>query len=558
MGTEVDRRAPYATRVPFDAMVEVGGALGPSFEAKAVNLSSDGMHLRTAYLPEVGQPVSCNFDVAEVGMILVSGIVIWQEKSGEGGEFGIRFTNIDPESAEHLKSLLAQARGQGPKAGARVRLHIDGLAAPMRGRVRGAETAGMTACSDLNFLQLGKPLDVEDASSGARRPASIGGVQLEIDPETQVPQLIVSMRYADAQDAPAAAEDAAGATDNTSRAEESSEPNANAARANEEPAQAVPPPAPESTEIEEESAKMKSAWAKKAQNVGPALNAWAKKTKDRLNEILKKRREAPTDDVAVKGRRTTSPPPAGALHASGRRVVRADMDEAPAAPEKRRLKLTKRHAAVAGAVGVASILAIVALRKPAEKPLVSAPPNETTAPEGAMAQTNPAAPPPQQQPGATTPSNAQPGSLPIANGNEPTMDDEKGGKGKKGKVPPFTNGAVTHGNVLRIKMDGAIDKIQGAAQPTGFTVVIPNRKSEEAAAPLAARDSRIAGINVSNNPSGAELTVNFKDGVPNYMVRAKGSYLEIVLAQGGGGTPNNNEGAPTKTAKKGHGKHGKH
>jgi hypothetical protein len=138
------------------------------------------------------------------------------------------------------------------------------------------------------------------------------------------------------------------------------------------------------------------------------------------------------------------------------------------------------------------------------------------------------------------------------------MDDDKGGKGHKGKVAPFTNGTVSHGNVLRIKMDGTIDKIQGAAQPTGFTVVIPNRKSDEAAAPLAARDSRIAGINVTNNPSGAELTVNFKDGVPNYMVRARGSYLEIVLAQGGGGAPNNTDTPPTKTAKKGHGKHGKH
>jgi hypothetical protein len=557
MGTEVDRRAPYATRVPFDAMVEVGGALGPSFEAKAVNLSPDGMHLRTAYLPEVGQPVSCNFEVADAGMILVSGVVIWQEKSGDGGEFGIRFTNIDPESASHLKTLLAQARGEGPKAGSRVRLHIDGLASPMRGRVRGAESSGMTACSDLNFLQLGKPLDVEDAASGARRPAAIGGVQLEIDPETQVPQLIVSMRYADVMDAvaPPPAEDPAGATDNTSQAAAQSEPHA-AARTNDEPAQAIPPPASDASEIEEESDKMKSAWAKKAQNVGPALNAWAKKTKDRLNDMLKKRREGAGDDVAVKAtRRTTSPPPAGALHASGRRVVRSDLDESQVAPAKRRFKLGKRHAAVAGAVGVASILAIVAFRKPAEKPLVSAPPAETGAPEGTPAQTNPTP----GQPGAATPqtaTNGQPGSLPIASGND-AMDDEKGGKGKKGKVPPFTNGPVSHGNVLRMKMDGAIDKIQGAAQPTGFTVVIPNRKSEEAAAPLAARDSRIAGINVSNNPSGAELTVNFKDGVPNYMVRARGSYLEIVLAQGGGGS-SKDESAPKQTAKKGHGKHGKH
>ena len=137
MGTESDRRVGNATRIPFDAMVEVGGALGPSFEAKAINLSPDGMQLKTAYLPEVGQPVSCSFEAPELGMVLVSGVVIWQDKNGEGGEFGIRFTNIDPESAEHLKRLLAQATaGDAVRPGARVRLHIAGLASPMRGRVR--------------------------------------------------------------------------------------------------------------------------------------------------------------------------------------------------------------------------------------------------------------------------------------------------------------------------------------------------------------------------------------------------------------------------------------
>jgi hypothetical protein len=43
--------------MPFDAMVELAGRLGPSFEAQAVNLSEEGMSFRTAYLPEIGQPV---------------------------------------------------------------------------------------------------------------------------------------------------------------------------------------------------------------------------------------------------------------------------------------------------------------------------------------------------------------------------------------------------------------------------------------------------------------------------------------------------------------------
>jgi hypothetical protein len=100
-------------------------------------------------------------------------------------------------------------------------------------------------------------------------------------------------------------------------------------------------------------------------------------------------------------------------------------------------------------------------------------------------------------------------------------------------VTPFGNGPVHHGNVLHLKLDGPIDAIEGAQQPTGFAVKIPGRKSLEAAGPLASRDSRIAAIKVSNDPAGAELTVAFKDGVPNYQVSAKGDTLVISLAPAG-------------------------
>jgi hypothetical protein len=113
------------------------------------------------------------------------------------------------------------------------------------------------------------------------------------------------------------------------------------------------------------------------------------------------------------------------------------------------------------------------------------------------------------------------------------LDEASERSHKTSHVAPFSNGAVAHGNVLRIKMDGAIEKIEGDAQPTGFTVVIPGRRSLEPAAPLAARDSRIASIRVTNDGPGAELTVAFKDGVPNYLVRAKSDTLEIVLAPAG-------------------------
>ena len=124
------------------------------------------------------------------------------------------------------------------------------------------------------------------------------------------------------------------------------------------------------------------------------------------------------------------------------------------------------------------------------------------------------------------------------------------GVGKNGKPAPFTNGSVGHGNVIRIKMDGQIAALQGASQPTGFTVVIPSRKSMDAAGPLASKDPRIAALKVANEPTGAELSVSFKDGVPNYAVRAKGDVLELVLAKASA------NGEKPAEAKASHGSHG--
>ena len=46
---------------------------------------------------------------------------------------------------------------------------------------------------------------------------------------------------------------------------------------------------------------------------------------------------------------------------------------------------------------------------------------------------------------------------------------------------------------------------------------------------LAGKDSRIASVHVSNGAKGSELTFQFKDGVPPYLVRAKGHDLQISL-----------------------------
>jgi len=528
MSTE-DRRAPGATRVPFEGLVEVGGALGPSFEAQAVNVSEEGMQLRTAYLPEAGQPLTCRFDAGPGQGVLASGEVVWTRSADQGGEFGIRFTEMDAESVDALKRACGLEEGGGPAPvypGSKVRLHIEGLASPMRAKIKDARSTAITVGSDLGFLQVGKQLELEDAQSGSKRPACIDRVEVAVDPASHVPQLVVTLRYADVQ---AQVDAAAGdvTTPDTRGGDDLAA-------------------------VEEASAKMKGAIARKLATVGPAVEQMARRAKTAVELLAKRRRERAEEAAAP--RRTTAPAPGGGLHTAGRRVVRGETSSAGASPEEgsapRKLGMTKRKAAVASAVMIAAVLGAFALKKSHHDAAAdgnaasaaSAPAQSASA--AALAN---AAPP--GAPGApSTPSAAGPtgpGSAPIDTGtgvgtttpadeplayNDDTDDAPVRAHRRHLHVPPFGNGPVHHGNVLRLKMDGPIESIEGAQQPTGFAVKIPGRKSLEPAAPLAARDGRIAGIKVSNDTTGAELTVAFKDGVPNYQVRARGDTLVIALA----------------------------
>ena len=582
-----DRRAPGTPRVPFEALVEVGGALGPSFEAQAIDISEEGMHLRTAYLPEVGQPLTCRFDAGSGSTVMAAGEVVWKQEAGRGGEFAIRFTNLGGEGTAALGRILGLGSQGAPlqAPGSRVRLHIDGLGSPMRARVKESSGAEVTAFSELGFLQVGKQIDLEDAASGAKRPACIDRVKVEIDRESRVPQLVVTLKYDDEQGHEAARSDAhaanaahsASALDSGNHAAHDTDQGGIPVDEDmgDEPAPAPASFSPSSNEaedlesIEAGAGKMKGAIARGASKVGPAFAKMFSRAKVTVALLAAKR--LGKDESATPARRTTAPAPGGGLHTSGRKVVRGDpatdaAKEIPMAGSQSRT--TRRRVAIGGAVAVAAILAVVALRKPApEAPLASAPPPDTaltTAPTP-PAPLSPGIPavstPDQLAANATPPSMTSPEPMASDSSSSSGGNDAHGHK-KVSKVTPFGNGPVAHGNVLRIKMDGPIERIQGAAQPTGFTVVVPSRRSLEAASPLASRDSRLASIRVANDPNGAELAVAFKDGVPNYQVRARGDTLEIVLAPIGGvvdpKTAAGKHSAPTAkhtdTASKTHGK----
>ena len=392
MSNAHDRRAPGTSRMPFDAMVEVGGALGPTFEAQAVNLSEEGMSLRTAYLPEVGQPVLCRFDAGQGMTVTAAGEVLWKEDMGDGGEFGIRFTNLDGASTVALQRILGMAEdghlANALEPGRKVRLHIEGLASPMRARIKDQLKGGggVTAYTELGFLRMDRALQLEDAEGGGRRPAMIERVEVEVDDHSKVPQLVVGLRYDDEEGRAAGMNSLAAMevpvdatphddvpTHEDDRVEEPAEAKAEMAAASDD-------------ESEDDSApnKFKAAFAKGAAKVGPALKNWATRAKITAALIAARARRGKDtgEDVEIPVRRTTAPPPGGGLTAEGRKVVRSslgsiheerfeDSDDA-----KPKLKLTKKKAAIAGTIGIATILIFFAMKKPSAPPaLASAPPD---------------------------------------------------------------------------------------------------------------------------------------------------------------------------------------
>ncbi len=466
-----DHRAPGTARLLFDGMVEVRGELGPTFEAQAVNLSEEGMSLRTAYLPEIGQRVMCRFEGGEGLHVRAEGEVLWNKPHGGGGEFGIRFNNLDGASTVALQRMMGMAEDEPapqPEPGRKVRLHIDGLASPMRARIKDQMASGVTAYSDLGFLQMGRPLELEDAVSGNRRPALIDRVEVAVDGASRIPQLVVSLRYDDADGRAASTAsslaamevpvDPDGALDDEDDEVPPSDPaphDAQVAHAAHLQGSLEPHAMEQHVEAahdsgdhegdepgtDEEPSRLKSAFVRNAAKITPAILGFAKRAKATAALLAARARKsggavAATDDVEVPVRRTTAPAPGGGLHASGRKVVRGEslgsiheerFEDETVKP--RFTKAKKKKAALAASVALALVLVFFALRKPAPAPqLASAPPADETTAAATPATPAPVAPP-----------------APIPPPTDPLAAAAAAGVGKLakgGKPVPFTNGPV--------------------------------------------------------------------------------------------------------------------
>ncbi len=587
-----ERRAGEGKRVHFEALVAVGEMVGGGFEAESIDVSPEGMRLRTAFLPAVGDKLVCRFD----GMgaeVVAEGEVIWKNQEARGGEFGLRFVDMDPDTAEAVRAMCGslgseEEEAPAPEApqvprGARVRLHIEGLGSPMKARVREAAAKELEVGSNLEFLKVGRSLELEDVDQGKRREATIAHVKVDIDPATNVPQLVVSLRY----DREPSAEATASAPRHRAERSEKSDKRVSAR----------PPSAPSTRRASETLASEKSEKAADASSadevdsdgdesdappgvgaraakagravagkVGPAIAGVSARAKTALGGILaavqKKRIERAETAKADAPRRTTAPAPGGSLKSEGRRLVRDDGEEESNDDAPPPAMRGPRRAAVGAAMGLILVLAIFGVSRAmtshgttaasvdgASTAAPALPSGQPSAAPAALAANGaPGATPTANVPlfGATPLSTTEPvpapsssalaAALPAAPGAADAADGEDdgapaaAGDGKSGApLKEWGQGTVTHPVTLKLKMDGPIERINGAAGAMGFTISLPDRRSVSATTDLARKDKRLSSVNVVNTSHGAEVTLQFKDGVPPYLAKVKGDRLEIAL-----------------------------
>lgn len=564
-----ERRQPGA-RVPFEALVEIGAPEGTSFEAESVDLSASGMHLRTAYLPKVGTALSFRFEPS-VGernggdAVVCTGEVVWAADGDGGCEFGVRFADLARTDAELIQKIVAvttETTTSPLKPGAPMRIHIEGMSAPMRAVLRADMTSAALVGVDLKTLRLGALVELEDKERGTRRPARVDGVQCEIDAGSRVPQLVVKLRYAP--------QEASVAQDRADSISVGTDTDANlpylptkkvpmpadVENAAKEVRQTLTPPPP-SDELRTESASPRLETGAqqrvslpvahepegKLDGMKDSMRSVGEKMKDvftgaafaasagaarlgaRVGTTVALLTKKKTDGDDVEGRRATS-----AFSALGSRprtlrpqgasrdfINSSDPQEETAMQEIDSKKvMRRRQVGIAAGIGIAAILGFLAFRKPAHvTPVVSAPAPELAP---APAPVPVAAPPPPPVDTAALASTA------------PALVGESTGLDAKGNPNPFGTAGVKKGTKMILRLDGPVTEIKGMQMPNGFVVSVPNRKSLEAAGPLAAKDPRIGSAKVVNQPGGAELTIAFKDSATApYIVKAHGDSIEIIL-----------------------------
>jgi hypothetical protein len=205
MMTTLDRRHGERARIPCNIPVELtdDSRQALPFEADAVDLSVGGLSLRAPMLPEIGSHLYCSFEAMPGGaQVLGRGEVVWAQPSdAAGGEFGLRFIELDAKAQALIDEMVAEriARIETPFAGREpvlANLEIENVDAPIAARL--VRTSGGDALFEqpLDLLTIGRAVVAHAGVSLVR--GSLARVDLRMDGVT--PMLALTVRLA--QDAP--------------------------------------------------------------------------------------------------------------------------------------------------------------------------------------------------------------------------------------------------------------------------------------------------------------------------------------------------------------------
>jgi hypothetical protein len=595
MNDEQERRVEGVQRIPVQALVEVCGADGnaTAFEAESRNVSGRGIGLRTAYLPEVGTPVVCRFDT-DGHEVVAEGVIAWRHNQARGGECGMRFTALDAKSAQVLGQLChvdphtngpaysdvqaEQSREPVHKVGTKVKLHIDGLSSPMRARVNQGDSEQLTVKSSLEFLKLGKRLQVEDIEAGQRSQAYIDGIDVVIDPETGVPSLMVLLRADETENTPEPSViDTAGGINSGSFDPGLAGSNLDGTAQD------------GADSVAQEVAAMRSTLQRSLSCAGlfvriTSLRAISlgrtigERGAPLLQRVVRSTtwgtRRAKADGL----RRRTAPPPSHVSstmsHGLRPQSSAAKATEVSMPPVSR--SRSKVWGVTIGVLALLTFMIVLSSRSTTSRPVVAAG-NATgttavgAAPSAAVAvPASPAAPSSSAlvapvplfgptpmatlesaplgaalAPGtAETPAAvasremaaAKAAVAQVAPGSEDTAEPAEANSSseepaaKPEDIAPWGKGKMRDPVIYRVRLDGPGAAIKGTMLAKGFSVMVPKRKAEESPKGYVKRDKRIEKVSAANADGGVRFIWRFKDEVPGYRVRLRKNTIEFLIS----------------------------
>ncbi|HMA95440.1 MAG TPA: PilZ domain-containing protein [Polyangiaceae bacterium] len=611
MSTTEERRADGIQRVPVEALVEVCGvgAKQTPFEAESADVSGRGIRLRTAYLPETGAPVVCRFENAG-REVIAEGVVAWCQKETRGGEFGVRFTALDARSADTLRDLCGLAPSTQDPAipdqravptpvkvapGAKVKLHIEGLGSPMRARIDEGKGSHISVGSSLEFLRIGRKLEMESIEDGSRRDARIEGLDVMVDPSSGVPRLVVLLKTDSDEATPQpsvvdASRNSAGRVNTASAAPRSARPQPKPAEPDTRDDRADAENDPTDEQIDAmvgrvrriagaTRRKLTQAGLHLGGRLGPGVGSAMK----RVWALSQKSEQPPP-----RRKTTAAPPTAPTAERKLRpqmRSVDSEAEPVTAGSTRARPRL-RRIASGIGVTGVLGTVIAVALHGPSE---ASSPRSKTDAVvQGPGARSGTEA-----MSGAESANASEPGSNMSSSGSKlvvnvplfgsTTMatlerapvpaasneslalvaareqalakaaqaalaqgvdasklsEDPNASSTDKSEEPgvkpediaPFGHGRMKDPILYRLKLDAPGEALRGTSSSKGFSVVIPGRQLLESPNGFVKRDPRFLKITSTQSSDGAKLTWQFKDEAPPFRVRLRKSAVEILISE---------------------------